>query len=176
MEGIWKQSVVPGTEHLFVSNLGRVRFPNGQIKLGTRYYSKNTKSYYQRVCQTIDGTQAQFPVHRLVCFAFHGDSHRIWLDSVDHINQKSSDNRASNLRFTTNQLNQYNTSKSLGYTSRGKKFRAQIRYNGKLTTKTFKTAPEARAWYLMKRAECVQKALDELAELEKLYESYCSMD
>ena len=176
MAEIWKQSVVPGTERLFVSNLGRVRFPNGQIKLGTRYYSKNTKSYYRRVCQNINGTQAQFPVHRLVCFAFHGDSHRIWLDSVDHINQKTEDNRASNLRFTTTQLNNYNTSKSVGYTPRGKKFQAQIRYLGKYSSKTFKTAPEARAWYLMKRAEFVQKCLDELAELEMWRDKMYQMD
>ena len=154
-----------------IQSLGRVRFANGKITLGNRQYNKPDKAYYRRVCQTIDGTQHHFFVHRLVCFAFHGDSHRIWLDSCDHINQKSEDNRASNLRFTTNQLNLYNTSKSVGYTPRGKKFQAQIKYNGKRSYKTFKTAQEARAWYLAKRAECVQKCEQELADREVWFQN-----
>ena len=176
IEEIWKRSVVRFSEKLHVSDLGRVRFADERITLGSRHYNPHTNSYYRVVSLTIDGTKRQFKVHRLACFAFHGDTHRIWLDSCDHINQKTEDNRASNLRFTTTQLNNYNTSKSVGYTPRGKKFQAQISYNGKYSGKTFKTAPEAREWYLMMRAECVQKALDELAELEMWRDKMYQMD
>ena len=107
-------------------------------------------------------------VHRLVCFAFHGDTHREWLDSVDHINQDPEDNRASNLRFTTKQLNAYNSSKSKGYHKKGDKFVAQIMYNGKHHSKTFDTEKEAREWYLAERAKRVKNAEAELDEIEVL--------
>ena len=41
-----------------------------------------------------------------------------------------------------------------------------INYNGKKYRKTFKTADEARAWYLMKREEFVQLAEQELVYRE----------
>ena len=114
------------------------------------------------------GDSKSFKVHRLVCFAFHGHTHRTWLPHVDHINQDSEDNRASNLRFTTNQINKYNTSKSKGYYKKGKKFRARISYNEERMSKTFDTEKEARDWYLAKRKECVKKAEAELEELEEI--------
>ena len=168
VDEIWRKSVVPGSEKLYVSNRGEIRYPSGRITKGTRKYQEARDVYIRVVCIGPRDIQKQFKVHRLVCFAFHGDTHREWLDSVDHINQDPEDNRASNLRFTTSQLNAYNTRKSKGFTKRGEKFEAQIMYNGQNHTKTFDTERAARDWYLMKRAEFVKMAEAELEEIEVL--------
>ena len=162
---IWRRSVVPRSEKLFVSNLGRVRFPNGRITVGTRGLATNNK-YYLRVGLRFEGKYMKFAVHRLVCFTFNGETYRPWFYDIDHRNQDSEDNRASNLRFTTKQLNAYNSDKRTGYYPEGNHFRARIRYNGKNTYESFDTAAEARAYYLMKRAECVNLAQQELAYKE----------
>ena len=57
-----------------------------------------------------------------------------------------------------------------GYRVRWNRFEAFIRYNGENTFKSFETAPEARAWYLMKRAECVNLAEIELGYKEAWYQ------
>ena len=159
---------MPKSERVEVSNMGRVRFPSGRITQGSRHYRENSKSYQRVVMIGPRGDSKQFKVHRLVCFAFHGETYRCWLPSVDHINQDSEDNRASNLRFTTNQINKYNTSKSKGYRQVGKKFRAQITYNEERMSKTFDTEKEAHDWYLAQRKECVKKAEAELEEIEEM--------
>lgn len=164
----WRKSVVPGSYRVDVSNRGNVRFPTGRITKGSRKYQEARDVYIRVVCIGPRDNQIKSKVHRLVCFAFHGDTHREWLDSVDHINQDPEDNRASNLRFTTSQLNAYNSRKSKGFTKRGEKFEAQIMYNGKNYTKTFDAKKAARDWYLMKRAEFVKMAEAELEEIEVL--------
>ena len=161
---IWRRSVVPNSGRLFVSNLGRVRFPSGRITMGTQ--GGNSKNIYYFVHSVVSGKNHRFSVHKLVCFTFNGESYRPWFDHIDHRNQKTVDNRASNLRFTTNQLNQYNSDKHKGYRTRWNRFEAFIRYNGKNTYESFDTAAEARAYYLMKRAECVNLAEIELAYKE----------
>ena len=90
-EEVWKRSTVPGTRHLFVSNMGRVKFPEfadvrgyrqkERITSGSRDYDKDTNSYYLKI-ETLGKPHL---VHRLVAFAFHGDSWRPWLIDVDHI-------------------------------------------------------------------------------------------
>ena len=179
---VWKRSIVPGSENLFVSDLGRVKFPTyvnaigsiykERITCGSRWYNKNTKSYYRQ----IKNRGKPHRVNRLVCFAFHGDSHRVWLDCVDHFDQDTENNRADNLRFTTNQLNQYNSDKHKGYRKRGEKFQAYVRYNNNLYSKTFETEEEAKEWYLAERAKYVQMAEQELAEIEADFQRMHQMD
>ena len=178
---VWKRSIVPGTEHLFVSDLGRVKFPaftdtlgriyKERITRGCRWYDKSKDSYYRRIY-----IHTTITVHRLVCFAFHEDSYRFWLDCVDHIDQDSENNNSSNLRFTTNQLNAYNSDKYLGYTKRGNKFQAYVTYNSQQYYKTFKTTYEARTWYLAEKAKYIQLAEQELVEIEASWQWYHEVD
>ena len=164
---IWRKSVVRGSERVDVSNFGNVRFPSGRITRGCRQEKK--VDYFVRVVSIGPrDNQKNFKVHRLVCFAFHGETHREWLPCVDHKNQDSEDNHASNLKFTTNQLNQYNSSKHKGYRKRGNKFRTHIVYNKKHYSKSFDTEKEARDWYLAEREKFVKKAEAELQEIEEL--------
>ena len=153
---IWKKSLMPGSEKLLVSNMGRIKFPCGRITTGCRKYNISTKSCY---C-IVKTNRRYFKVHRIVCFTFHKDTWRIWLKHVDHINHNTEDNRESNLRFTTNQLNQYNRRNTTGYSVRPSgNFEAHVRYSGKKLSKTFKTSQEAEDWSLAKKAECVELAL-----------------
>jgi hypothetical protein len=76
---------------------------------------------------------------------------------TDHINRNKLDNRKSNLRMVTNQLNQLNTGlrkdntsgyKGVHWDKLNKKWRAQINYNGKkIGLGYFQTAKEASGSY-----------------------------
>ena len=69
---------------------------------------------------------------------------------VDHINTNGLDNRKSNLRIATDQVNQHNR-KAKGYTwdKKNKKWKAHIGINGKVKNLgLYKTEAEARAAYL----------------------------
>ena len=73
-EEVWLQSAVKGTEHLLVSNLGRIKFPayvdsrghqrKERITFGSRH-KHHTGSYY-RVFRT---RGEDYRVHKLVCFS-----------------------------------------------------------------------------------------------------------
>ena len=49
-------------------------------------------------------TFSKWPVHYLVCYAFHGPPPGPEFDSVDHIDRVRHDNKASNLRWATRQM------------------------------------------------------------------------
>ena len=143
MAEVWKESILPGTIGLYVSSHGRVCFPNGRTTVGSR-----SKGY-----RAIGYKKKTYLVHRMVCYAFH---YRFEVDKrlVDHIDQNRQNNHASNLRFYTAQLNNYNSDKPKGYYSR-KPWEAQIRVRGKKYTKAFHTEEEARDWYLLSKANVV---------------------
>lgn len=89
----WKFSLSPG---ILVGNLGRL-FSTWTLKLMAPY--KNGNGY---LC--VNGRDAKWKVHRLVALAFV-PGRDIFRDSVDHINEDKTDNRANNLRWCTNEEN-----------------------------------------------------------------------
>ena len=85
----WRQSFVPVWE---VSNLGRVR----NKKLGIVIKPHIHNGYYA-VGSTTQKSGRQ-KVHRLVCYAFHGEPSYFGL-CVDHINNDRLNNTAENLQW-----------------------------------------------------------------------------
>ena len=96
---IWRQ--IDGYENYYVSNFGRVKNINTERILKQ---SKNKDGYCQIYLYN-DGKAKTFKVHRLVAFAFIGDSNL----SVDHINHDKTNNEVTNLRFATRSQQQQNT-------------------------------------------------------------------
>jgi hypothetical protein len=60
---------------------------------------------YYKVRMTIDGTRYKRPIHRLVCFAYHGKPTED-KNIVRHLNGVKSDNRPGNLCWGTQQENE----------------------------------------------------------------------
>ena len=89
----WRESMSPG---IFVSSLGRL-FSTWNLSLMTPQQRPNGYLF-------IEGRDRRWPVHRLVAFAFVG-GHDLLRNSIDHINEDKTDNRAVNLRWCTNEEN-----------------------------------------------------------------------
>lgn len=90
---IWR--AVPMVDvDLRVSNAGRVEFKNRRRTFGT-----TCRAGYR----TIEHMERSYPVHFLVCAAFHEHPTTLNDRSItpDHINHKVDDNRADNLRWAT---------------------------------------------------------------------------
>ena len=73
-----------------------------------------------------------FRVHRLVALTFLADTRRPWLKVVDHIDQDKTNNHVSNLRWTSQAVNHFNSEKTKGYCKRRERFRVYQRFMGKL--------------------------------------------
>jgi len=91
-------------------------------------------------------------IHRLI--ALHFISNPDNLPQVDHINGIRTDNRIENLRWVTNQQNQWNRN-SKGYSiARNGKYYSQIHQDGKsIYLGTYDTEEEAHQAYLNKAEE-----------------------
>lgn len=89
----FRESVSPG---ILVSNLGRL-FSAWNLRLMTPQKRPNGYLF-------IEGRDRRWPVHRLVAFAFV-PGRDIFRDSIDHINEDKTDNRADNLRWCTDEEN-----------------------------------------------------------------------
>lgn len=96
----------------------------------------------------IDKKQYKLYGHRLAWYLHHGE---LPVNSIDHIDGNTSNNKIDNLRDVTHQHNHFNQTTAKGYTwhKQHKKFHAQIRINGKpIHLGYFISEPEARNAYL----------------------------
>jgi hypothetical protein len=152
---VWK--VIPGYEDYQVSDQGNVR----SLKYNNTKQIKNLSpvlnkfGYYQ---VTLRGKI--LAVHQLVAMAFLGHKPVGMNFVVDHINEIKTDNRIKNLQVISNQQNIIKSIKrdlplGVHFCNTHKKFKAQIRINGKQKgLGYFRTLEEASAAY--------QKALLEI--------------
>ena len=113
------------------------------------YWSESTKSFYAaRQPSRLLGKRKMILMHAFVAKTPSGME-------TDHINHKTLDNQEHNLRVCTHSQNtmnsnkyQNNTSGYKGVTPRGKRYRAWIRFNGKLHhLGSHQTAEEAARIY-----------------------------
>ena len=117
----------------------------------------NTNGYlHVNLCR--NGKQKTTKIHKLVANHFIPNPDN--KPEVDHRDINQENNDVSNLRWATRAENiqnrgmmSNNTTGTTGvYLTKRGTFRAQIRANGKCRNKTFKTKPEAIAWYATMKA------------------------
>ena len=94
------------------------------------------KKGYKAIVISNNGIQKRFRINRLVALHFVKNPNPKIKDCVDHININKIDNRVENLRWVTNQENQWNKN-CKGYREEKGAFRAKIRVNGKYKSKSF---------------------------------------
>jgi len=96
MNEIWVD--IKGYEGLYqVSNKGRVSGPRKILKGGIQ------NKGFLMVCLCKDGVHKQFLIHRLVAFAFVDNPNNYY--DVDHLNFDKLDNRAENLEWVNDVIN-----------------------------------------------------------------------
>ena len=119
-------------------------------------FSKHNKGYLCSGFYFEKNKETKILKHRLIFFAYNHDF-EIFRRSrtenmIDHVDGDKSNNRIENLRIVTNQQNQFNRKQAKGYSwhKKAKKWRAQIRINGKNNKYLgfFETEEEAREAYL----------------------------
>mgnify|MGYP000037034139 CR=1 FL=1 len=133
-----------------------IKSTNTSIKINSVAGGKTSRGYIQ-----IRADKKLYLAHRLAWLYFYGNFPESFLD---HVNEKPSDNRISNLRLATHQENGHNkstphknnTSGFLGVTWQklNKKWLAQIRLNGKRKhLGLFNTPESAHKAYLEAKRE-----------------------
>lgn len=172
---IWRTIVdYPNYE---VSSFGNVRnVTTGRIlKLG-----KNTHGYYDVILSNA-GKRKHYTVHRLVANAFIENMNG--KNCVDHINNNKTDNKVTNLRFATNQENNFNRSmrsdnisgaKGVTWQKKTNKWRAYIKFNNKyIHIGVYKTIEEATVARQLEAKELFGEYVNncDQDENESLYES-----
>lgn len=159
----WK--AIPEYENYEVSDLGNVRnLRTGRmLKLG-----KNPQGYLIAGLYR-NGKRKPFSIHQLVAIVFLGHIPNGNTITVDHVNGCKTDNRLENLELVTQRENtirgiaKQNTSSQfpgVSWFKRDKKWKAQIRINGKKKFLGYFTNElEAAAAY--------EKALEDLNRIQK---------
>ena len=110
---------------------------------------KPNNTGYMRYGVTTDGFQIMYQAHRITYLLHNPDMDQSL--TIDHINGIKTDNRIENLRAATNQQNHFNrqTNKGFSWSSKSKKFRADITINNKtIYLGVYETILDARAAYL----------------------------
>ena len=146
---------IEGYDNYLVSNFGNVK----NSKTNRIMKPGNHPKGYKLVDLSKNGKSKTFRVHRLVGIAFLENPDN--KPMIDHIDENKSNNNVKNLRWATPKDNKYNQGKQINNTTgfKGvnfdkKKYRAQIRINGKLKhLGYFKTAEEASRAYEEKAKE-----------------------
>ena len=145
---IWKP--INGFSNYFVSSNGRVKNTvSGRI---LKHHGNGNK--YQRVDLCKNGQKKKFTVHRLVLEMFLGlcpDG-----EEADHIDRVRTNNTVSNLRWVPRSKNSRNhnlfcnnQSGLRGVDKEGKRWRAQLRHQGKnVLRRTFDSKREAALAYI----------------------------
>lgn len=126
----------------------RIKGGRGYPSVGTVFGCKNGRGY---LVGMIDGRI--YLLHQLAWFYVHGR----WASSIDHANGDKSDNRLENLREATSSQNNANKCRSknntsgfkgVSWQSHARKFKAQIRINGRSAHLGYAaTAKEAHQMY-----------------------------
>lgn len=152
---IWKE--IEGFPKYKVSNMGRVKSCHGNEKI----LKLNHTNQYKRI-QLWNNNKKRYDkaVHRLVLLAFKPNPDPDRFTICDHINRNSMDNRAENLRWSTNTLNNYNKSTTKGYyfDKNIKKWKAYIKIAGKNKhLGSFKYSIEARKAYLAAKKKLLKE-------------------
>jgi hypothetical protein len=134
----------------FAKEKGFTYDPNTGCIRGVRGTLITRKSCYGYIYCSVSYKKAEYRIlaHRLAWYLYYGELPK---NQVDHIDGDKSNNKIDNLRDVTNQQNQWNRRKAVGYYSINKstKFMSKIRLNCKnIYLGTFDTAKEARAAYL----------------------------
>ena len=113
---------IDGYDNYFVSNFGNVK----NSKTNKNIKQSNHRQGYKKIGLTKNGKQKHFYVHRLVGIAFLENPGK--KEMIDHIDENKANNNLKNLRWATNQDNQFNLGISKNNTSGYK----GISYNKKL--------------------------------------------
>ena len=136
---LWKP--IKGYSFYEVSNLGNVRSVDRfdslkRFRNGTELKKYKSREGYYRVNLYKNGVGKSHQIHQLVAENFLNHKRNYYSSVVDHINNIKTDNRVSNLQILTNRENSNKkpkgVSKYIGVSVLGKKWRANIRINGKL--------------------------------------------
>jgi hypothetical protein len=151
---VWK--AIDGYPNYHVSNMGNVKNIKGNIlKPIIDVYG------YEIVCLYAGKTKKQCKIHRLVAIAFISNPYNKLC--VDHKNNNKKHNKVSNLRWVTNQQNDFNRQlssnnksgcKGVYFSKKDKIWCAQIMINGKsIHLGSYKTLEEAKVARQIKATE-----------------------
>jgi len=116
-------------------------------KFGKIIKNKSDQGYIRIVLYDNNKKLYQLRGHQFAYYIVYGKI----VEQIDHINGIRDDNRISNLRSVTNQQNQFNNTKSKGYSfdKKNNKWRAQIYLNNKkINLGLFNSEDDAREAYL----------------------------
>ena len=159
----WK--AIPEYENYEVSYLGRVR----NVKFGRILKPQKDPNGYLHVGLSKNSKRKTIYIHKLVAIVFLGHTPNRHKITIDHVNGCKTDNRLENLELVTPRENvtrgmaRKNTSSQfpgVNWFKRDKKWKAQIRINGKKKFLGYFTNElEAAAAY--------EKALEDLNRIQK---------
>jgi hypothetical protein len=102
----WKP--IPDFNNYEASSLGTVRNIKTHKILSTNPGKQD--GYIKLTLKNNKGDKKTVKIHRLVCFAFHGNPLCINM-TVDHIDRNPSNNKPSNLRWASQSLQNHNKKK-----------------------------------------------------------------